>query len=124
VLLTLVNGDQTAVDNIVAYRSSNFNFGENTSSNWVNSIAGGINANQICGSSLRYSADILAVSGNGRAFRRVRIVIDSTQSPPTIIFRRDMTERGWPMDPDILTQIKNGTWAGQAGNSMIGGALH
>jgi type II secretory pathway component PulK len=63
----------------------------------------------LTGQSYRYSADIVAVSADGRAFRRVRIVVDcsrynplaaalSTQSPPTaIIYRKDLTAYGWPL---------------------------
>lgn len=56
----------------------------------------------------QYSADILAVSGNGRAFRRVRIVIDTAEETPRIVYRRDITDRGWPMDAEILASIRRG----------------
>jgi type II secretory pathway component PulK len=56
----------------------------------------------------QYSADILAVSGNGRAFKRVRLVIDTADGTPQVIYRRDITDRGWPMDPEILASIRRG----------------
>lgn len=60
-----------------------------------------------------YSADILAVSGNGRAFRRVRIVVDTTPSAgPQIIYRRDITEQGWPMDASLLQSLRSGQGPG------------
>jgi DNA uptake protein ComE-like DNA-binding protein len=59
-----------------------------------------------------YSADILAVSGNGRGFKRVRIVVDPTGTTPKIVYRRDITERGWPMDPQILATIRAGQFTG------------
>jgi type II secretory pathway component PulK len=116
VLRTLVNGDEGAVDNLIYYRSQNFTFGQNTNSTWTGAAGVNVTQDQICGESQRYSADILAVSGNGRAFKRVRIVIDTAATTATgatvvIKYRRDMTERGWPMDPEILTSIRNGTWA-------------
>lgn len=55
-----------------------------------------------------YSADIVAVSGDGRAFRRVRIVVDTSTSEPTIVFRRDLTDGGWPLDPILLENLRNG----------------
>ena len=43
--------------------------------------------------SFQYSADIVAVSGDGRSFKRVRIVVDSspilTGLPATIVYRKD-----------------------------------
>jgi type II secretory pathway component PulK len=127
VLMTLIpfGIQENDVDNLISYRSANVDPSA-TDTSWVRQVVGnrGDRFNdRICGQSQRYSADILAVSGNGRAFRRVRIVIDSTQTPPAIIYRRDMTDRGWPMDQEILTSLRNGTWAGQTGSSMMGGAL-
>jgi hypothetical protein len=56
----------------------------------------------------QFSADIVAVSGNGRAFKRVKVVIDASQTTPTIIYRRDITDRGWPLDNEILTNLRAG----------------
>jgi hypothetical protein len=76
--------------------------------------------------SFQYSADIVAVSGDGRAFRRVRIVVDARSSPPVIIYRKDLTSSGWPLPPDIRTSMRQGatppmiqtTSAGTAGAGM------
>jgi DNA uptake protein ComE-like DNA-binding protein len=62
----------------------------------------------ITGRSYRFSADIVGVSGDGRAYKRVRIVADATQSPPTIIYRKDLTDLGWPLDPAIRTSLRAG----------------
>lgn len=56
----------------------------------------------------RVSADILAVSGNGRAYKRVRVVFDLSGTTPQIIYRREITDRGWPLDPTILEQLRSG----------------
>ncbi|HEY7087383.1 MAG TPA: hypothetical protein VH518_04790 [Tepidisphaeraceae bacterium] len=137
VLMCIPGLTQADVDAIVAYRGSNLTM-DNTTTNWLSTAMGhnpgGDVANAITGSSLRYSADILAVSGNGRAFKRVRIIVDTTTQPMSIIYRRDITERGWPMDTQILTSLRNGTYAGQAtgtsggshfgsSSSSMGGAL-
>jgi len=65
--------------------------------------------------SYQYSADILAVSGNGRAFSRVRVVFDNSTGTPQIVYRRDVTDRGWPMDPQILASLRSGQSIGAAG---------
>ncbi|HEY1683365.1 MAG TPA: hypothetical protein VGG19_01265 [Tepidisphaeraceae bacterium] len=61
----------------------------------------------------QYSADIVAVSGNGKSFKRVRVVIDASETnsaTPVIIYRRDITDLGWPsnLDPEILTNLRAG----------------
>lgn len=61
----------------------------------------------------QWSADILAASGNGRAFKRIRIVIDNRSGTPQIIYRRDLTHRGWPMDPSILASLRAGQLSSQ-----------
>ncbi|MGA2439816.1 MAG: hypothetical protein ABSH08_02560 [Tepidisphaeraceae bacterium] len=70
--------------------------------------AGGATA-YLTGASYRYSGDIVAVSADGRAFKRVRIVVDvsrfnplavslGTATPPAvIIYRKDLTAYGWPL---------------------------
>ncbi|MEA2733756.1 MAG: hypothetical protein QOE14_207, partial [Humisphaera sp.] len=61
----------------------------------------------------QWSADILAVSGNGRAFKRVRIVVDNRSGTPEIKYRRDLTNRGWPMDKSILARLRSGEMSSQ-----------
>jgi DNA uptake protein ComE-like DNA-binding protein len=60
------------------------------------------------GQSYMYSADIVAVSGDGRAFRRARIVVNGRQPPSRIIFRKDLTDLGWPLPPEIRTALRAG----------------
>jgi type II secretory pathway component PulK len=58
-----------------------------------------------------YSADIVAVSGDGRAFKRERIVVKYTSGntpPSTIIYRKDMTSLGWPLTADIRQELRSG----------------
>ena len=58
-----------------------------------------------------YSADIVAVSGDGRAFKRERIVVKYTAAntpPSTIIYRKDMTSLGWPLTADIRQDLRSG----------------
>lgn len=130
VLATLEGLDSSDVDKLVSARLTKANSSSSSSSSssstssssssssttstslaWVATALGrksiGL-GNQITGQSYQYMADIVAVSGDGRAFKRVRVVIDASQSPPKILYRRDVTDRGWPMDPSILTSLRNG----------------
>ena len=58
--------------------------------------------------SFQYSADIVSISADGRAFKRCRIVVDAAQSPPRILYRQDLTYLGWPLSPDVVTLLRSG----------------
>jgi len=58
--------------------------------------------------SYQFSTDIVSVSGDGRAFRRYRAVIDARSSPPRVLYWRDLTDLGWPLDPAILADLRSG----------------
>lgn len=68
--------------------------------------------------SYRYSADILAVDGKGRAFKRLQVVFDAQTSPVRVLYIRDMTALGWPLDPVILEDLRAGQ-APIAGSNVI-----
>lgn len=59
--------------------------------------------------SYQFSADIVSVAGDGRAFRRCRIVVDARSSPPRVVYRQDLTGLGWPLAPEILAALRAGT---------------
>ena len=59
--------------------------------------------------SFQFSADIISISGDGRAFKRCRIVVDARQSPPRVIYRQDLTHLGWPLSLDIVSLLRSGT---------------
>lgn len=96
-----------------------------TNTDWVNEVlgpkAGGVQS-LIMGQSFQFSADILAASSDGRAFRRVRIVVDAFDSanPPKVVYRTDLTDRGWPLDPVVLEELRSGQGVQARG---IGGAF-
>jgi hypothetical protein len=69
----------------------------------------------------QFSADIVAASGNGRGFRHVRIVVDTTSSPARIVYRRDLTDRGWPLEPQLLEQLKAGQFVAATGTAQASG---
>ena len=65
----------------------------------------------ITGRGRYYSADIVAAAKSGRAFRRVRVIVDTETSPARIVYRRDLTDQGWPLDPTLLDQLRAGELA-------------
>ena len=62
----------------------------------------------ITGSSYQFSADIVSLAGNGRAFRRCRIVVDASTSPPRIVYRQNLTHLGWPLAPQVIADLRAG----------------
>jgi hypothetical protein len=127
VLLTLPGLEEADVDRLISQRPTSPT--GDTSIAWVadalDKKAIGL-GNLITGTSYQYSADIVAVSANGRAFKRCRIVVNAAGTTPQIVYRRDLTDRGWPMDPEILASLRSGqgqqSWAG-ARSAMPGGSL-
>ena len=65
-------------------------------------------AQYITTQSAQYSADIVAVSGDGRAFARYYVVVDVAQETPKIIYKQSLHHVGWPLDPEILEILRNG----------------
>lgn len=62
----------------------------------------------VYGGGQTYSAEIVALSGDGRAFRRVRIAVRVDDNLPRVVHRRDITHRGWPLDPTIIASVRRG----------------
>ncbi|MBW1914670.1 MAG: general secretion pathway protein GspK [Deltaproteobacteria bacterium] len=59
-------------------------------------------------SSYRYSTDICSVSGDGRAFKRYQAVFDTQVEDMPVIYWKDLTHLGWPLDPEIITTLRSG----------------
>lgn len=65
--------------------------------------------------SYQYSADIVAVSGDGRGFVRYLVVIDTLSANgqdiegPRIVYLQDITDLGWPIDPHIRLALRQGS---------------
>lgn len=144
VLLTLPGLSESDVDSLISRRPSLSTIGgsggggsgggsgtgsgtpdDPTNTDWVNEVLGPKAAGvqpPITGQSFQFSADILAASSDGRAFRRGRIVVDAFDSanPPKVVYRADLTDRGWPLDPVVLEELRNGQGVQARG---IGGAF-
>jgi type II secretory pathway component PulK len=110
VLMCLPGLTSSDVDAIFATRSSNSPDLDNIA--WVAQALPSSKAARIGGSittrSYQYSADIVAVGENGRDFQRFKFVFDMRTTPPSIIYRKDMTYLGWPLSPDILQSLSSG----------------
>ncbi|MCD6417145.1 MAG: general secretion pathway protein GspK [Planctomycetes bacterium] len=62
--------------------------------------------------SYQFSADIVAVSGDGRAYRRYRAIIDASTRPPRVLRWQDLTQHGWPLDRETLAELRHTIEAG------------
>ncbi len=66
-------------------------------------------AEHITTRSLQFSADIVSVCGNGRAYKRCRAVVDARSSPPRVLYWKDLTHLGWPLAPEVISELRAGT---------------
>jgi len=122
VLFCLPGVEDSDVNNILSARSSaNITPGDIS---WLANATpkAGTIAQYVTGSSYQYSANILAVSGNGRGFKNVRVVIDARTTPAKIVYRRDLTDQGWPMDQETLRSLRAGQGVPASTRPLLGGS--
>ena len=124
VLLCLPGLEEGDVDSLVAGRNAPDT--DLTSIAWVADVLSPEKA-QVVGDaittrSFQFSADILAVSGNGRAFRRYRAVVDAQTSPPRVLYWKDVTHLGWPLPAEILAEMRAGKSPADMGSLETVGA--
>jgi len=110
VLLCLPELDESDVDALIARRTADGT--DRSSIAWVAEAlpqekAVAIGA-YITHRSYQFSADIVALSGDGRGWRRYRAVIDAREGTPRVVFWQDLSHLGWPLDPQILTTVRAG----------------
>jgi len=110
VLLCLPGLDESDVSALLAQRPTAD--ADRTSIAWV---AGALSREKavaigtyITARSYQFSADIVSVAASGRAFKRCRVVVDASSSPPKVIYRQSLTHLGWPLSPDIITNLRSG----------------
>ncbi len=72
-------------------------------------------------STYRCAADIVAVDGRGRTFVRYYVVLDIASNPVRVIYMRDLTSLGWPMEQRILDELREGR--GNRGAVMLGASV-
>lgn len=51
--------------------------------------------------SYQFSADVAAVAGNGRGYRRTLFIIDTNGDQPEVVHRRDYAHLGWALGEDV-----------------------
>jgi type II secretory pathway component PulK len=111
VLMCLPGLEEADVEALLDYRSTNFSSEEPNSIAWVTEVldqtkATGIGA-YITVHSNQYSADIVALSANGRAYQRYKAVID-TQGTPRVVYWRTLTHFGCPLDARMVAALRKG----------------
>jgi type II secretory pathway component PulK len=109
VLLCLPGLEESDVEALLTRRSS----GEGLESiAWVGEVLDRAKAiavaNYITSRSFRYSADIVSIAGNGRAYKRYKAVIDAMEGAPRIIYWKSLTHLGWPLGGEVVEELRSG----------------
>lgn len=111
VLLCLPQLEQQDVDELIRKRSS-LKDEEMDSIVWVTEVLEQEKAiaigPYITIHSYQYSADIVAVDADGRAFCRYYVIIDMADGAPKIVYKQSLNQFGWPLDPEILNILREG----------------
>lgn len=110
VLLCLPQLEQKDVDALIQTRSKTDT--ETTTILWVTKVLNREKAQAIgrfiTVQSFQYSADIVAISADGRAFFRYYVVIDTADGSPKIVYKQSLRNSGWPLDASILESLREG----------------
>jgi hypothetical protein len=109
VLLCLPELEETDAEALISRRSS----GEDLDTiAWVTEVLDQEKAvaigSYITTRSFEYSADILGIAGNGRAYRRYKAVFDMSAQSPQTVYWKSMTHFGWPLNEEIVTALRKG----------------
>jgi type II secretory pathway component PulK len=109
VLLCLPDLEEADVDAMLSYRQSNSSL---DSVAWVAKVLDRDKAtaigNYITVRSFQYSADIICLSGNGRAYKRFKAVFDTQGGTPQIVYWKSLTRFGWPLEYEIVEALRKG----------------
>ena len=124
VLLCLPGIEESDADALISKRQASGT--DLTSVAWVAEAlstekAGGV-GEFVTTRSFQFSADIVAVDGHGRAFRRFRAVVDATTAPPRVLAWKDLTHLGWPLDAEIMDSLRKGTFDPATSGGITAGA--
>jgi type II secretory pathway component PulK len=108
VLSALPQMDLAKADQLVAYRNSMASSLSNSVA-WVATVLDRQTAlaigPYITGQTYQFTADIAAVGHDGRGYRRVRFVFDTSSGSPKIIHRQDLTHLGWALGKEARQAI-------------------
>ena len=47
------------------------------------------------------NADVAALGPNGRGYRRIRFIFDTSEGTPKIVYRQELTHLGWALGKDV-----------------------
>lgn len=107
-----LDSNPEVADTLVTYRESNPD--KLSTIAWIvdalaqntNSILPLLRASdRITTQSYQFTADIAAVGPFGRGYRRVRVVFDTSDGSPKIVYRQDLTHLGWALGKDLRDSI-------------------
>ncbi|MFC1494453.1 general secretion pathway protein GspK [Thermodesulfobacteriota bacterium] len=109
VLMCLPGLDESEVDALIQKRNSGDR--DENSLAWVAVVlpekAGAVGA-YLTTNSYRYSADIISLSGNGRAYQRYRMIADTMDSDFKVLYWKSLKHLGWPLDQEIIASLRSG----------------
>jgi type II secretory pathway component PulK len=110
VLLCLPGLEESDADALVSYREARSDSLDSIA--WVAEAldqekATGIGS-YITVRSQQYSADVVCLSGNGRAYKRYRAILDMQGGSPRVVYWRSLTHFGWPLQPEIVAALRKG----------------
>jgi type II secretory pathway component PulK len=109
VLLCLPELEESDVDALLSRRESDQGL---DSIAWVTEVLDQEKAvavgSYITTRSFQYSADILGIAGNGRAYKRYKAVFDMSTQKPLTVYWKSMTHFGWPLNEEIVTALRKG----------------
>lgn len=109
VLLCLPGLEESDVDALLSYRRSNDQL---DSVAWVTKALDNDKAvaigSYITVRSFQYSADIICLSGNGRAYKRYKAVYDMQSGSPRVVYWKSLTHFGWPLNQEIVAALRQG----------------
>jgi len=109
VLLCLPGLEENDAEALLSYRERN---SEQTSLAWIVDVLDQDKAiaigSYITARSSQYSADIVCLSGNGRAYKRYKAVFDVQGGTPRMVYWKSLTSFGWPLNREIIATLRAG----------------
>jgi DNA uptake protein ComE-like DNA-binding protein len=108
VLVTMPGFTEDMANQLVNYRRSNPSSLKSLA--WVAEVLGTNippSASNLTTHAYQFTADIAAMGHNGRGYRRVRFVIDTSTGTPQIIYRQDLSHLGWALGRNLREQLQN-----------------
>jgi type II secretory pathway component PulK len=109
VLMCLPGLEESDAEALISYREGN---SEADSIAWVTQVLDTEKAvaigSYITTRSQQYSADIVCLAGNGRAYKRYKAVLDLSESMARLVYWKTLTHSGWPLNEEIVAALRSG----------------